>query len=118
MFDRGIIFWVGGAVLLAIAGVLIAILNSGYGELSSRGYELAIATVSACNQRDTERLAEIESLVREAEGQAAISTQEANWLLKIVALGKGGQWQQADRRVRKLMEAQIQSRPSPPTPSG
>lgn len=79
----------------------------GYGEVSQRGYRIAIALYSACNQRDDEKLTQIEDLITQSETAHDLHANEIRWLRDIIRTGQRGHWDAANRKVRRLMVDQI-----------
>lgn len=87
--------------------------SRGYGDVSPRGYEYAVAIFSACNQSDEAKLDKISQMVAESLRLQEISLQESQWLNAIIDRGKRGDWKAASREVRRLMEDQVKSAPPP-----
>ncbi len=107
--------WLWGLLALLAAGAVgYWFANRPYGEVSQAGYAYATALFSACNQQDEGRLNTIAAMVADAEGAGDLHAREARWLRQIIGKGLDGNWQQASRAVRKLMEDQ--RRKAPPLP--
>lgn len=78
-------------------------------ELSDSEYEVAIALYRVCNQSSEEGLARIESLL--AETQPPESDEEASPLQPIIELAKSGQWKDAAKGCRLVLDDQVTMTP-------
>lgn len=94
----------GMAGLIAIAALLF---RKDYGEIGPKAFEYATALYSICNRRDEPRLEKIAELVDKASTEAEITATESGWLSEIISLADNGDWEQASRDTRRLMERQI-----------
>ena len=92
---------------LLVVGGLYWYLQLGYGETSQQGYAYSMALFSACNQRDPERLQLISDLIEQDRAAGNVNADEARWLQGIIRRGLSGDWQAANREVRRLMNDQV-----------
>ncbi|KAA1260336.1 hypothetical protein LF1_28750 [Rubripirellula obstinata] len=74
-------------------------------KISDSEYEVAIALYRVCNQANDEGLARIETLIADAEG--AEPDKEVSPLRSIVEMAKLGQWKDAARACREIMDNQV-----------
>ncbi len=93
--------------LLAI-GTLLAIglflfWNPGYGELSPKGYQLAMALYSACNRKDATQLEKVAKLLDQSNAQGDLPAADAKWLTKVLELGRAQDWDSANQMIRRIM---------------
>ena len=79
--------------------------------LTSEGSQFATALFSAVNQKSEPRLAEISELLDSALEEGSLTPEEAKQLHAIIDQAQSGDWDQALRRVRKLMLHQNRSQP-------
>ena len=88
--------------------------------LDQRDYDLAVALYRVCNQRSTDGLAKIEVLLADADSKDASTDNiagggpgsgcelDSNQVIgDIIARAKLGQWQEASRRCREVLEEQV-----------
>ncbi len=97
-------------VSVAAAGIYFW-LGRGYGELSLQGYAYSKALFLACNQKDSEKLEQISEMIEQDAASGQLQSQEVKWLQSIIELGLNESWTEANRRVRKLMNDQVQEVP-------
>ncbi|WP_442481675.1 hypothetical protein [Aeoliella sp. SH292] len=93
--------------LCFVALALISVMGCGYGEVSPKTYEYTQALYSITNRQSTEKLAEFESKLAEAQTAKELNDSEFDLLSDIVATAKSGDWKSAQGECRELMEAQI-----------
>lgn len=77
------------------------------------GYDISMALLSACNQRDDARLVLLQEEIDQATANAQLSENEAQRLREIIAEANDQQWQRAAAQTRTWLQAQL--RPSPLT---
>ena len=105
MFERGRLVLVAGAVILL--GVLLLRGCSGYGEVSQSAYKLAKALHSICDRQDEAGLKKFLDILRKMSESEEISSQEQRWLSEISQIAQEGDWEQATKMARQLMEDQV-----------
>lgn len=93
---------------LTIWGVITV--GCGYPEVSPKTYEFAKALYSATNLKQSDRVDEVETLIEAAISKGEISRREANYLREIIELSRSGEWEEAQKMTRRLMEDQVNSR--------
>ncbi|MEQ8854460.1 hypothetical protein [Gimesia sp.] len=91
------------AVLLA--GSLL-LTGCGYPEVSPKTYELSKTLYSVCNQKSSERLKKVQALIQSSLEQEEITSREADWLNGIIKQAEAGEWDEALRESRQIMEDQ------------
>ncbi len=92
-------------VCLLIWGVTL--IGCGYPEVSPKTYDFAKALYSATNLKQSERLDQLHRLIEEAQGSGEISSREAEYLGDVIELGRAGDWEEAQREIRELLEDQV-----------
>ena len=107
--------WSRVSAVIALGGALVLYLfwPRGYGETSDQGYQFAIALFTACNQHDSEKLTTIANMIEAAEDAGELGNAEARWLQGITRQGLAGNWEAANRAVRRLMTDQLKPAPLP-----
>ncbi|MEM7311772.1 MAG: hypothetical protein AAF497_01345 [Planctomycetota bacterium] len=80
----------------------------GYGKVSPKAYEFAKSLYSVSNQRSTERLEAVQSIVDEAHQAGQLTDKEHDWLNDIITQGKNGDWESARQSCRRVMEDQVE----------
>ncbi len=97
---------VAGFVLIVVIAI---ILRSGreYGEISPRGYEIATALYSACNQKDPAKLETLSEIIEDSTGSRELNDRESRWLVAIIDQGRRGDWDAAVAEVRQIMKDQV-----------
>lgn len=94
---------------LLLACCILALTGcSRYDKLSPTAYEYSKALYSVCNRHDQLRLSSVALQIETAETESQLSDREASWLHDIVARAQAGDWQEATRDARRLMEAQVE----------
>ena len=78
-----------------------------YSTVSSEAYQYSKALYSVCNRRDEPRLAKVAEQIETARAADQLQETEAGWLSDIVATARAGDWQDATKDARQLMEAQV-----------
>lgn len=109
--EQKTILWVVVGLLLLACGSLIWLLNRGYGETSEQGYAYSMALVTACNQRDVDKLNLIADMIEADLESGKLNPTESRWLMEIIEKGHRGDWDAANRDVRRLMRDQLQPAP-------
>ena len=93
-----------------VAGVLITLcffwLNRGYGEVSPLTYQYSKALYSACLNRSTSHLDQVEQLLSKADAES-LPTKERQWIDDIIVEARDGDWQSAAKKARRMMEDQV-----------
>ena len=95
-------------VLVLLLGAALWWLNSGYGKTSEKGYQFATALFSACNRKNSDKLQEIATMLDASQAAGELGQAEFRDLRTIVDVGLAGNWTEASRRTRALMEAQVE----------
>ncbi|MCA9019630.1 MAG: hypothetical protein KDA74_05785 [Planctomycetaceae bacterium] len=85
---------------------LLPLNGCGYPEVSPKSYEISKALYSVCNQKSTERLETVQTLIQSSLKKSEITEREAGWLNAIVASANEGKWETATQEARRLMEDQ------------
>ena len=108
MFDQNkkIVWGIAAAGLLAAIALLIP---RGYGLLSEQGYQISLATYSACNRKDTDTLNELVELIQAGQTTGELSKQESGWLIDIIETARSGDWDAAMQEARQLLDDQVTS---------
>ena len=79
--------------------------------LSPKAYEITSALYTACRKADAEKLARIAELTAESLSRGEITEKESDVITAIVAIAESeGDWEEAARLSRELMESQVQGR--------
>lgn len=94
------------APLVLIGGIAWWLMQPSYGEISPKGYQIAMAIYSAANQENKPKVEKISGMIDQSVAAAEISAEEAEWLRGIVQKAMDGDWQSATAAVRLLMEEQ------------
>ena len=95
----------GAILLISLLVIGLAIwMNSGYSHISERGYDYALALVSACSRRDETRVQEI----AEEVVAAGLPEYDRRVILKITETALSGNWQSASGEARTLLNSQVQ----------
>ena len=84
-------------------GVLIMFMNRGYERISEQGYKYSLALISACNRQDEIRVRLIATEVSESQ----LPEYDRSVIVGIADTALSGDWQQAARRARALLKAQV-----------
>ncbi len=98
--------------IVAIVVIALAILaavawfNQGYGEVSSKTYELSTALYTACMNRSEVHLSKVEELLG-TEANESIPSGERQWLQQIIDRARSGDWETAAKSARQIMEDQV-----------
>jgi hypothetical protein len=80
---------------------------SRYSTVSNEAYQYSKALYSVCNRQDEPRLAMVAEQIETARAAEQLQETEADWLIEIVATAQAGDWQDATKDARRLMEAQV-----------
>lgn len=100
--------------LTGVTVVLVAIgftgyFMSGYREISPNAYQYTRSLYTICNQRDSQRLEKIVTLIEADFRSQKISEQDRRYLMRLVQTAEAGDWQKAQERIRKLLEVQVKT---------
>lgn len=97
---------------LTLACLLISLVGCGDAPaMSPQSYEIATALYTACRKADSKKLVRIKELTDTALEKGEISEKEADMLTSIVAMAEAeGEWKEAARLARELMESQVRGR--------
>lgn len=87
---------------------LLMLAGCGYGEVSPQTYELAKAIHNVSSRQQAEKLPQVNELIVSSLKEGQISEQEAEWLRTIVAHANEGDWEEAAKQSRRIMEDQVQ----------
>ena len=79
----------------------------GYGEIGETAYKHASALYSICNLKSEERLGAFKETLSDVQ---EISANEKKWLLDIVELAENGNWENANRLARQMLDEQVSKR--------
>ena len=79
-----------------------------YGKVSPQADQYSKALYSVCNRHDQPRLDTVADQIETALISAELSQREADWLHTIVTTARDGDWENASRDARELMEAQVE----------
>jgi hypothetical protein len=96
--------------LLILAALLAACVGCGYDDVSPESYEYVIALYSITNRQDTNSLETLRGTLEAATGAGELARHEAGLLLEIVQCAADGDWKQANRDCRRLLDAQVKGR--------
>ncbi|MGI9429041.1 MAG: hypothetical protein ACR2NM_10310 [Bythopirellula sp.] len=78
-----------------------------YSTVSHEAYQYSKALYSVCNRQDEPRLTMVAEQIETARAAQQLQKTEADWLTDIVATAQAGDWQDASKDARRLMEAQV-----------
>jgi hypothetical protein len=101
----------GLAIAVIAIGLYVAL--SGYGELSPRGAELALALRGATGRQDLEAVTATEQAIALDVKDGVIGSNEAGWLQAIVLDAKNGAWADAVDAATELLSDQVTENPLP-----
>lgn len=87
---------------------LLMLTGCGYGEVSPQTYKLAKAIHNVSSRQQAEKLPQVNELIASSLKEGQISEQEAEWLRTIVAHADEGDWEEAAKQSRRIMEDQVQ----------
>lgn len=103
------IWWIAIAFCLASVIVLVIYLTSGYGEVSTQAYQYARSLYTVCNQKDNARLEKVVQMIEADHKSQKLSDRDHNYLMGLVQMAKNGKWNDAQERIRSLLEAQVKT---------
>ena len=98
--------WAGSAIV--VLGLLFYFYPRDKVELDDHGYDASVALYRICNQRDTESLRSVAEQIAKWESEGSISERSTESLQEVVDLANAGDWTQAGRECRRMMEDQVQ----------
>jgi len=90
----------------ALLIILVFQYGCGYPEVSPKTYEISKALYSVCNQKSTERLETVQTLIQSSLEKQEITDREADWLNGIIGQAQEGDWDRALQESRRIMEDQ------------
>lgn len=95
-------------LLLALISLALVVwwLSAGYPRISPEGYRVAMALISACNQKDGARVQRIITQI-ESSSDDALPKADAKLLLKVAQNAMAGHWDWANIEIRSVMDAQV-----------
>ncbi len=96
-------------ISLLIGGVVYYLANRGYAEVSETGYEFGLALMSACNRQDFEQIRKIDQQFEQLVAANKMPEYDEKVLRDIIDSANSGEWNVANRHIRSLMNAQIDS---------
>ncbi|GAB5402942.1 MAG: hypothetical protein Aurels2KO_11730 [Aureliella sp.] len=91
-----------------VAGVLIVaavgwLLLRPAPQLSDRGYEVSMALLRACNQRDSAAIEDIEATVSSFAAEGQLDASDVETFQRVLALAEDDKWQDASDAIRSVM---------------
>ncbi|WP_146516006.1 hypothetical protein [Rubripirellula amarantea] len=75
--------------------------------LDDRGYDVAIALYRVCNQHSETGLEQLERTLVESTESLTLSQESNDAIRGVFATAKSGNWTDAQRQCRKLLEDQV-----------
>ena len=98
--------------ILAVIILLVSLIAGcqRYGDVSPEAYGYAKALYSACNRRDEDGLSDLKRSIEDVSTAGKLNEREANWLLEIISAAESGDWENATRDSRQLMEDKVKGR--------
>lgn len=96
--------WASVLVLLAVA-VYWLWPDPGYGPVSDSAYEFARAIYSASREQNENRIEKLQAAL--IADSTPLEECEREWLLDIVGWARDGNWAQATRWSKRMMEDQV-----------
>ncbi len=78
----------------------------GYPPVSSEAFELAKAVSNLCNARSAEQIPMARRIIGERHDVAAITPRERQFLIEILDVAEGGDWDRAESQCRRLLADQ------------
>ncbi len=93
-------------LIILLLLTLLPLSGCGYPAVSPKTYEISKALYSVCNQKSTDRLKTVQTLIDSSLKEKEINEREAGWLNAIVASANKGNWETATQEARRLMEDQ------------
>lgn len=101
--------WIKWACLaIAVVGLAFYFFPRSKVELDDQGYDASVALYRICNQKDMESLQEIAEQVAQWQTEGKISEQSYVSVQQVIGLANEGDWSQAARECRRMMEDQVQ----------
>lgn len=101
--------WLAGVTVVLVAVGFTGYFMSGYREISPNAYQYARSLYTICNQRDSQRLEKIVTLMEADVRSQKISEQDRRYLMRLVQAAEAGDWQKAQESIRKLLEVQVKT---------
>lgn len=95
--------WLLGSLLV----MLLVTGCGGYPKMGPDAVNMAQALYSLCNQKRSDALPKAEAKIVELAADGAIQPHEAEYLSRVIALGKDGHWEKAMLECRAMMEDQL-----------
>lgn len=79
--------------------------------LNPKAYDITSALYTACRKADPEKLAKLSKLTAESLENGEITEKESDLIIGIIAMAEAeGEWEEAARLSRELMESQVRGR--------
>ena len=97
-----------GMSVLALLLTLWFCLPRGYGKISPKAYDLALASYSACVARSEERIDKIDLLLNEDATAQNLSRQEFQWFTTIIEQARSQHWETAAMMAKQMLLEQIE----------
>ncbi|MEO9590104.1 hypothetical protein [Rhodopirellula bahusiensis] len=101
--------WIKWAcIAIAVVGLAFYFYPRSRVELDDQGYDASVALYRICNQKDTESLQTVAEQVAQWQTEGKLSEQSHASLQRVIDLADEGDWNQASRECRRMMEDQVQ----------
>ena len=94
--------------VVMIALVCLACLGCGQETIGPEAYQYTKALYSLANRRAAERIDAVETQIKAATADEKLSKRESQLLLAICQRCRDGDWTEAQREARQLMEDQVE----------
>lgn len=91
---------------VALAACVASTGCGGYGPVSPRAYDYAGAVYGLCSRREAGRLDQLAEAIDQDRQAGLLTDREAGWLGAMVADGRAGDWESAQRASRRMMQDQ------------
>ncbi|MFG0265923.1 MAG: hypothetical protein ACF8AM_12360 [Rhodopirellula sp. JB055] len=97
--------WAGLAIV--VVGMAFYFYPRSKVELDDQGYDASVALYRICNQKDMESLQKVAEQVAQWQTEGKISAQSYASVQQVIELANEGDWSQAGRECRRMMEDQV-----------
>lgn len=91
----------------ALAAAIVLTAGCGYGPMSPEAYQYAQALVAITNRQASDKLEGVRGQIDGSLANGTLSEKEANWLRAIIDRAQRGEWADAQRDARRMMEDQV-----------
>ncbi|KLU07426.1 putative transmembrane protein [Rhodopirellula islandica] len=98
--------WACSAVV--VLGLLLFFYPREKVELNDQGYDASVALYRICNQKDGTSLQKVADQIVQWRSDGTLSEQSHSSLQRVIELASAGDWRQASRECRQMMEDQVQ----------